>query len=103
MARQRAEIDKIAADPAKPTFDNTIVAMERSGQMLDRVSAVFFGLAGANTNPVLQGTEMAEGAEAGRAPRRHLSRPQTLRPGPGGLRRPGDLGARTPNRSSWSR
>ncbi len=60
MARQRAEIDRIANDPAAPTFDNTIVAMERSGRMLDRVAHVFFGLAGANTNPVLQATEMAE-------------------------------------------
>jgi peptidyl-dipeptidase Dcp len=60
MAQQRAEIDKIANDPAPPTFDNTIVAMERSGRMLDRVGMVFFALTGANTNPVLQGTEMAE-------------------------------------------
>jgi peptidyl-dipeptidase Dcp len=60
MAQQRAEIDKIANDPAPPTFDNTIVAMERSGRMLDRVGSVFFALTGADTNPVLQGTEMAE-------------------------------------------
>jgi peptidyl-dipeptidase Dcp len=60
MKEQRAEIDKIANNPAPPTFDNTIVAMERSGRMLDRVTSVFFALAGANTNPVLQGTEMAE-------------------------------------------
>lgn len=60
MAEQRAEIDKIANNPAPPTFNNTIVAMERSGRMLDRVTQVFFALAGANTNPVLQGTEMAE-------------------------------------------
>ena len=44
MARQRAEVDAIAADPAPPTFDNTIVALERSGDMLRRVSAVFFTL-----------------------------------------------------------
>jgi peptidyl-dipeptidase Dcp len=60
MAEQRAEIDKIANDPAPPTFDNTIAAMERSGRMLDRVESVFFALAGADTNPVIQATEMAE-------------------------------------------
>src|SRR5690349_21897101 len=45
MARQRAEVDAIAADPAPPTFENTIVALERSGDALRRVSAVFFVLA----------------------------------------------------------
>ena len=60
MAEQRAEMNKIANDPAPPTFENTIVAMERSGRMLDRVASVFFGLQGANTNPVLQGTAMSE-------------------------------------------
>lgn len=44
MAEQRAETDRIARDPAAPTFDNTIVAMERSGQMLDRVQHAFFGV-----------------------------------------------------------
>ena len=45
-----AEIDAIANDPAAPTFDNTLVAMERSGQMLSRVYAVFSALTSANTN-----------------------------------------------------
>ena len=44
MARQRAEVDAIIADPAPATFDNTIVALERSGDMLRRASAVFFTL-----------------------------------------------------------
>ena len=44
MKQQRAEIDAIAANPAAPTFDNTIVAMEKSGRMLDRVSQTFFGV-----------------------------------------------------------
>ncbi len=51
MAEQRREIDAIAAQSAKPTFDNTIVAMERSGDVLGRVGAVFFNLVGADTNP----------------------------------------------------
>jgi peptidyl-dipeptidase Dcp len=41
MAEALAEIDRIANDPAPPTFDNTIVAMERTGRTLDRVSNVF--------------------------------------------------------------
>jgi len=41
MAEQLAEIDRIANDPAPPTFANTIEAMERSGRMLDRVGNVY--------------------------------------------------------------
>ncbi len=59
MAEQRAEIDRIASNPAAPTFDNTIVAMERSGRMLDRVQHAFFGVVQANTNPVLDATRAA--------------------------------------------
>src|SRR3569832_1767141 len=44
MRRQRAEMAAIAADPTPPRNDNTIVAMERTGQMLGRVSDVFFHL-----------------------------------------------------------
>lgn len=54
MADQRAEIDKIAANPAAPTFDNTIVALENTGTLLNRTAAVFGNLAGANTNPAIQ-------------------------------------------------
>ncbi len=54
MAEQRAEIDAIAALKDPPTFDNTIVAMERTGLLLQRVSAVFFNLSGANTNDEME-------------------------------------------------
>ncbi|MGA9494502.1 MAG: peptidyl-dipeptidase Dcp [Terriglobales bacterium] len=54
MAQQQAEIRAIADNPAAPTFDNTIVAMEKSGRLFDRVMAVFNGVTGANTNPTLQ-------------------------------------------------
>jgi peptidyl-dipeptidase Dcp len=57
MARQKAEIAKIADDPAPPSFDNTLAAMERSGQMLDRVNAVFSTLTSANTSETLQKIE----------------------------------------------
>jgi peptidyl-dipeptidase Dcp len=41
MAQQLAEIDRIANDPAAPTFENTIAAMERTGRQLDRVATVY--------------------------------------------------------------
>jgi peptidyl-dipeptidase Dcp len=63
MAIQRAEMERIANNPAAPTFDNTIVAMERSGRMLERVSLAFSGVVGANTNPVL---DMVQEVEAPR-------------------------------------
>ncbi|MFM7350108.1 MAG: M3 family metallopeptidase [Erythrobacter sp.] len=53
MAIQRAEVDAIIANKAAPTFENTIVALETSGQMLGRVSRVFFALTGANTTDAL--------------------------------------------------
>jgi len=57
MAAQRREIDAIARDPKPPTFENTLVAMERSGQLLTRVAKVFFNLNAANTNPTMQKIE----------------------------------------------
>src|SRR6266436_3333587 len=53
FAAHDAEIAAIAADPAAPTFDNTIAALELSGRLLGRVTDVFRALAGAHTNPVL--------------------------------------------------
>ncbi|MGH8233655.1 MAG: M3 family metallopeptidase [Rhodanobacteraceae bacterium] len=54
MKLQMQEIDKIANNPAPPTFENTIVAMEKTGAMLHRVMNVFSLYAGADTNPALQ-------------------------------------------------
>ena len=54
MVEQLKEIQAIANNPAPPTFENTIVAMEKSGELLNRATAAFFALAGANTNPTLQ-------------------------------------------------
>jgi peptidyl-dipeptidase Dcp len=53
MRQQMVEIDAIANSKSTPTFDNTIVAMERSGRLLNRVSTVFSSLVGANTNDTL--------------------------------------------------
>jgi peptidyl-dipeptidase Dcp len=54
MAQQRKEIRAIADNPALPTFENTIVAMEKSGQLFSRVYQVFNGVTGANLSPELQ-------------------------------------------------
>jgi peptidyl-dipeptidase Dcp len=53
MQQHLREIDTIANNPKAPTFDNTIVAMERAGQMLTRVGTTFSNLQGANTNDKL--------------------------------------------------
>jgi len=57
LTAHRTEIDAIAADPAPPSFNNTIAALERSGRDLDRVSNVFFVLAGADTNRAIEAVE----------------------------------------------
>ena len=54
MRQEAAEMEAIANNKAAPTFDNTIVAMERSGRLLDRVSSVFGTLQGSYTNDTLQ-------------------------------------------------
>jgi peptidyl-dipeptidase Dcp len=54
MDEELAEVQAIADNPATPTFENTLVAMEKSGQLLQRTMAVFRGVTGANTNPLLQ-------------------------------------------------
>ncbi|MEU6641752.1 M3 family metallopeptidase [Saccharomonospora sp. NPDC046836] len=54
MAAHAAEVGTIAGNPAPATFDNTIVALERSGRLLHRVSSVFFNLIGSHTNETLQ-------------------------------------------------
>ena len=60
MRRQLVEVDSIADQSAPPTFENTIVALERSGRLLDRVASVFFGLAQANTNDTIQEIQTEE-------------------------------------------
>ncbi len=57
MAIQRREIEAIANASAAPTFDNTIVAMEKSGQMLDRAASAFYAVAHSNGNPTLEKVE----------------------------------------------
>jgi peptidyl-dipeptidase Dcp len=57
LARHRAEIETIAADPATPSFDNTIVALEKGGRDLERVANVFFVKAGADTEEAIEAIE----------------------------------------------
>src|ERR1700735_161445 len=60
MAQQLVEIRAIADSPDAPTFENTIVAMEKSGRLLDRVMSVFDAVTSANTDPVLQKVQETE-------------------------------------------
>ena len=57
MAQHRAEVDAIIANPEPPTVENTIVALERAGQLLNRTSIVFFNLTGTNSTPALRAIE----------------------------------------------
>ena len=57
MAQQKNEVAAIANSKAKPTFGNTVVAMERSGALLERANLAFQAVNGANTNDTLQATD----------------------------------------------
>jgi len=59
IAIQLAEIEAIANNPEPPSFENTLVAMQRSGRMLSRVTGVFNQLTSANTNDTLDATQSA--------------------------------------------
>lgn len=61
MEEQLQEIEAIANQETEPTLENTLVAMERSGEILNRVSTVFFALASAHTNDTIEAvrSEMA--------------------------------------------
>jgi len=57
LAAHRSEIDAIATNASAPSFDNTIVALEKSGRALDRVANVFFVLTGADTSDEIEAIE----------------------------------------------
>ena len=59
IAIQLAEVAAIANNPDAPTFDNTIVGLEKSGQMLGRTYSVFSALTSANTNDTLDAIDTA--------------------------------------------
>jgi len=54
IAEAKAEIDAIVANPDEPTFENTIEAMEYSGETLDRVAGIFYNLMEADTDDEMQ-------------------------------------------------
>ena len=60
IAQQREEVRKIADNPAPPTFENTLVELEKSGLLLTRVLPVFGGITSANLNPTLQKVQEIE-------------------------------------------
>jgi len=57
MAQQKREVLAIANQASAPTFDNTVVEMEKSGALLDRTQQAFDAVNGANTNDTLQATD----------------------------------------------
>jgi len=60
IKQQVADIQKIADNPEPPTFENTYVALEKSGALLNRVMAVFNGVTSANTDATLQKVQQEE-------------------------------------------
>lgn len=58
IAEQKAEVDSIVNNPEAPTFENTIVALDRSGQMLDSIEGIFFNVLEADGNDEMN--EIAE-------------------------------------------
>ncbi|MBQ4280105.1 MAG: M3 family metallopeptidase [Rikenellaceae bacterium] len=57
MRRHAAEVDSIVSNPAEPDFRNTILALDNSGELLERISNVFFMLASAETDDAMQRVE----------------------------------------------
>ena len=50
MKQHKAEIEAIVNNPEEPTFENTIVALDKSGELLNQASSIFFNLYAAMTN-----------------------------------------------------
>lgn len=57
MAEHRAQVEAVAADPAEPTVENTLVALERAGRLLHRVAVAFYNQAGSDSTPGLDAVE----------------------------------------------
>jgi peptidyl-dipeptidase Dcp len=92
MVKQLDEVNAIADNKDAATFDNTIIALEKSGQELTRVNKVFFNLIASNTNDSLQASQHGHGTEVGRAQRRHQPQSEALRPREGLYERRDSLG-----------
>ncbi|HBC05438.1 MAG TPA: dipeptidyl carboxypeptidase II, partial [Aequorivita sp.] len=57
IEQQKKAVEAIANSEDEPTFENTVIALEKSGELLNRSSQIFYALAGANTNEALQAIE----------------------------------------------
>ncbi len=86
MDQELAEVQAIADNPAPPTFENTLVAMEKTGRLLQRALLTFVAVSGANTNDVLLESTGGRSAQVGSAPGRHLPERKTFCAGGCGLR-----------------
>ncbi len=60
IAAQTKEVEAIANNPAAPDFTNTVIALEKSGELLNRADRAFSAVTGANTNPALQDIQKAD-------------------------------------------
>ena len=69
MASHLQQVGAIARSASPPTFENTLVELEKSGQILATVGMVFHGLASANTNPTLQALQETHRADGWRLTR----------------------------------
>ena len=78
MKQQQAEITKIADNTEAPTFENTLVALEKSGQLLNRVNGVFNLVTSANTNPTLQKVQEEEAPKLAANTGCHFLKHQTI-------------------------
>ena len=58
MEEHKKEVEAILTNDEEPTFENTIIAMDNAGELLNKVAYPFFGLGGANTSPELQAVQM---------------------------------------------
>ncbi len=58
MEEQKASVEAILVSTEEPTFENTFVALDQAGDLLSKVSSVFFGMSSANTSPEIQAIQM---------------------------------------------
>ena len=85
MAEKLAEIDEIAGNTSDPSFENTIVALERSGQTFNRVSSIYGVWSSTHEHPGISGRGARHAAQACRVLRQDLSKCAVVRAHRGGL------------------
>src|SRR5690625_4993379 len=93
LAEQQAEFEAIASSAERPSFANTIEALERSGQLLDRIGAIFWNRAGSDPNDEIQTIEREIGPRLSRQRSRQLTDPRMFARIEAVMANPGDLTA----------